>query len=40
LTVIDPPIASSARNDTAPIAVLATRRLDQRRAVLAVKRSA
>jgi hypothetical protein len=38
--VIEPPIASRARNETAPIAVLATRRLDHRRAVLAVKRSA
>jgi hypothetical protein len=33
LTVIEPPMASSARNETAPMAVLATRRLDQRRAL-------
>jgi hypothetical protein len=35
-----PPIASSARNEIAPNAVLATRAADQRRALLAVKRSA
>jgi hypothetical protein len=37
---IAPPIASSARKDTAPMAVLATRALDHFRALLAVKRSA
>ena len=34
------PIASSARNEMAPSAVLATRAADHRRALLAVKRSA
>ena len=38
--VMVPPIASSARNEIAPSAVLATRAADQRRALLAVKRSA
>jgi hypothetical protein len=40
LTVIEPPIASSARKETAPIAVFATAKLDHLRALLAVKRSA
>jgi hypothetical protein len=35
-----PPIASSAKNDIAPMAVLATRELDHLRALLAVKRNA
>src|SRR3954465_6365815 len=35
-----PPIASSARKEMAPSAVLATRAADHRRALLAVKRSA
>ena len=41
LSVIMPPMASSARKDTAaPIAVCATRKLDMRRADFAVNRSA
>jgi hypothetical protein len=38
--VMAPPIASNARNEIAPMAVLATRKLDHLRAFLAVKRSA
>jgi len=39
-SVIAPPMASSARNEIAPMAVWATRGADHLRALLAVKRSA
>ena len=40
MSVIAPPIASSARNEIAPMAVCDTHCGDQRRAFRAVKRSA